>query len=355
MAMTTREEVESALRSLDFSVSQLRSQANLSTLQQEISTLEQDLLKLPTRLSDLRSQGYVFEVDLENQVKTHQTSWNRMKAAVSANIHRQAQTLQSQMTKVDEQVARAQTFRTRAPASAEPQINLVKKQVDTLTDQVKAAENAVRASYNPLLTAVRSLDYQLDGLEWMMKELHQASFQLLQTEAPVIAAEVSWYHDGKEDKQDPKGILFLTDQRLIFELHDKIVKKKVLFITTDSEIERKLMFDCPVQVIEKTETFQEGLLKGEDHLRVWFTAQGPYDHTQFRLMNRDNKDFAEAIRRVQNGDYLKNRTQAVDAEVLERVKSAPSECPACGGTIHQAVMRGQETITCEYCGMVIRL
>jgi hypothetical protein len=35
--------------------------------------------------------------------------------------------------------------------------------------------------------------------------------------------------------------------------------------------------------------------------------------------------------------------------------SAPTKCPNCGGTITQAVVRGQSEIKCEFCGSVIRL
>ncbi|NSW52527.1 MAG: hypothetical protein HPY85_08505 [Anaerolineae bacterium] len=355
MAMTTREEVQSALRSLDFSVDQLRNKATLATLQQEISTLEQNLDRFGNTLKDLRERGYVFDTDLESQVKKLQSGWNTKKFTVSANIRRRQGELEKDLSQLDAQVRNLQLFATRPPAQAEAQINRVRQSVDTLASQVDSAANVLRSAYAPFNEDVRKMDLRLKHLDWMMTELHQATFHLLETEALVEAAEVRWYHDGKEDNQDPKGILYLTDQRLIFELHDKIVKKKVLFIATESEIERKLMFECPVSAIAKAEAYQEGLLKGEDHMRLTFGQGGPYDKTQFRLFNLDNEEFCSTIRRVQGGEFLRHRTEEVAQEVLERVKNAPSECPACGGAIQQKVLRGQDTITCEYCGNVIRL
>jgi len=40
---------------------------------------------------------------------------------------------------------------------------------------------------------------------------------------------------------------------------------------------------------------------------------------------------------------------------VAKVKEAPTKCPNCGGVIDQAVLRGMDSITCEYCGSVIRL
>jgi hypothetical protein len=40
---------------------------------------------------------------------------------------------------------------------------------------------------------------------------------------------------------------------------------------------------------------------------------------------------------------------------MDKVKAAPSQCPSCGGNINQVVLRGMDSLTCDYCGYVIRL
>lgn len=353
MAMTV-DEVKSALSSLGFSVSNLRRDVSLSGLTSEVSQLSQDLNTQAARLKELRDQGYVFDDELEKQIETNAASWRRIQTSVKSEIRRKAREFEPEMEEIETTMTRLEALANR-PMSAEGGINRAKTLVDSLSSEVETATQAIRSRYSSIQSDVSAINNRLHSLEWMMGELHQASFELLETEAPVNAAEVRWYHDGKEDKKDPEGILFLTDQRLILEIHEKIVKKKVLFVTTASETERKLQFDTPVAYIDKAESFQEGLLKGKSHLRIHFTAQGPYDHTQFRIQRGSNEDFAEDIRRIQSGELLKNRTEEVDPEALERVKNAPSQCPSCGGTIQQKILRGQQEITCEYCGFVIRL
>ncbi|MFU8771338.1 MAG: hypothetical protein ACNA8H_02830 [Anaerolineales bacterium] len=61
------------------------------------------------------------------------------------------------------------------------------------------------------------------------------------------------------------------------------------------------------------------------------------------------------INRVNSGDFDKTRAIELDEEVVERVKSAPTACPNCNAAISQRIMRGMDTITCQYCGSVIRL
>ena len=353
MAMT-REEVQSAIRSLDSKVDDLRTDSTLSEMRKETSALEQDIDGFAARLKAIRDYGYVFDREIEGRLEDFEQSWKEMKHTVSAEISRRARSLEENFKQVDANMRRISSYANR-PSSAETHITRLENRIDDLEDSIEAAQDTIRSRYQPLKEDVSAVDTRLTYLEWVYEELNQATFKLLQSESMVMAAKVRWYHDGKADKKDPKGILFLSDQRLILEIHEKEVKKKFLFVATESETTRKVAFECPVDYIEKTESFQQGFLKGKDHLRIFFTAQGPYDKTQFHLLNSDNDEFCQTIRRIQSGDFLNNRTEEVSEDVLERVKNAPSECPSCGGIISQEILRGQDSITCEYCGYVIRL
>jgi uncharacterized Zn finger protein len=46
---------------------------------------------------------------------------------------------------------------------------------------------------------------------------------------------------------------------------------------------------------------------------------------------------------------------AIDQAAIDKVKAAPSQCPSCGGNLSKVVLRGQDSIKCEYCGFIIRL
>jgi hypothetical protein len=61
------------------------------------------------------------------------------------------------------------------------------------------------------------------------------------------------------------------------------------------------------------------------------------------------------INRAKSKDFDQGRAVSIDQAEVEKVKAAPTQCPACGGAITQQVLRGQDTIKCEFCGNVIRL
>jgi hypothetical protein len=352
MAMT-QDEVKSAISSLDFSISILQRDITMSALSGEVNRITQDLVKQDTRLKELRDQGYVFDDELELKIKQNNANWRRIKPSIENDIRNYVNRLRTEMSQVDETMRRLKSL-AASPVMAEPQIKRLKDSLDILEKNAKAANDAVSSRFNAIKSDVNAINTRLSTVEWMMNELHQACFKLMEVEAPVSALKVSWYHDGKESKDDPEGILFLTDQRLIFEIHEKIVKKKVLFITTASEIERRVGFETILAHVEGAEHFQEGVFKGKSHLRLLFTSQGPYSQTQFRVNSGSNEEFCRLISRIHSGELLKNRTEEVDPESLERLRNVPAECPSCGGMVTQKVLRGQNEIACEYCGFVMR-
>ena len=58
-----------------------------------------------------------------------------------------------------------------------------------------------------------------------------------------MAVKARWDQEGDND---PEGILYLTDKRLIFERKEKVATKKVLFVTVSSQMVHEVMIDQPL-------------------------------------------------------------------------------------------------------------
>jgi hypothetical protein len=61
------------------------------------------------------------------------------------------------------------------------------------------------------------------------------------------------------------------------------------------------------------------------------------------------------IGRARSGGYIDDRAVELDESELERVRNAPEQCPNCGAAITSPVLRGQNEIICEYCGVATRI
>ena len=84
-------------------------------------------------------------------------------------------------------------------------------------------------------------------------------------------------------------------------------------------------------------------------------ADAPVAAAQFQLALPVAEEWLQMIGRAKSGDYVSDRPVELDEAEIERVRNAPDQCPNCGAAITSPVLRGQNDITCEYCGVVTRI
>ena len=242
----------------------------------------------------------------------------------------------------------------RNPAAAGGLLNSMQSAVNMLNSKVTATENTIEGMYDQLNNQVSQFKKHLTEIDYLLAQLAEATFQLLPTEGGIAAIKAVWCKTGKEQKGDPEGVLYLTDQRILFEQKEEIVTKKMLFVATEKQKVQQLQIECPVALVEKVETSKQGMLRNEDHIELRFASGAPLEFAHFHIW-QDNTTWQKLINRAKSKDFDKGRAVTIDQAEVDKVKAAPSQCPSCGGNITQVVMRGMDKITCEYCGFVIRL
>lgn len=346
-----KDAITSEINSLRSQLNTLEKSTRLTEIRDAVEDMQSNINGMKQKISGLRSRGFVFGKDFETQAEHFSKQWAQMSPGIMSQINIQATRLQNAFTPVQQKSA---SLTSGNPNQARMLLNQLKPQADSIASQASAAETQLKGMYNSFQSQVSHLSGRLYEADFTLTQLEEASFQLLATEAAVAAVKAVYVKDGKEDKEDPDGILFLTDQRLIFEQKEEIATKKILFITTESQKVQKVQFEAPIALVEKVETSKKGLFKNEDNIDVRFAPSAPFAQAQFHIW-QDCGEWLALINRVRTRDIDKERAVAVDAAAEAKVKSAPSQCPSCGGNISQVVLRGQENIKCEYCGFVIRL
>jgi len=149
-------------------------------------------------------------------------------------------------------------------------------------------------------------------------------------------------------------VLYLTDQRLFFEQKEEVATKKVLFIATEKRKVQKLLLEAPVAMVENVTISKQGLLKNEDHIELKLAVGAQVQVANFHIW-QSCEEWQALINRAKAKEFDKDRAVEIDQSAVEKIKTAPTQCPACGGAIDQVVLRGMDSITCKFCGNVIRL
>jgi cell division septum initiation protein DivIVA len=268
---------------------------------------------------------------------------------VSRAIERETAILRSELPAVE---ATVEGMESEIKSGSEATARRAIQAVDELEAKVKAASDSIEGMYDQFETEVRELRQHIEHVEWVLAQAAEASFDLLPTEAPIAAVRATWER-GRDDR--PQGILFLSDQRLLFEQKQDIATKKILFLTTGKERIQELRLEVALGHIAAVKASRKGLLGHEDHLDIEFQPEAAYSAAHFHIDGQRSAAWQRMVQRAHAGDYDRDRVTEIDDEAVRRVREAPTRCPVCNAPITQRILRGMDRITCEYCGHIVRL
>ncbi len=347
------DELRSKVRSLQSDMDSLQKKARLADQRDAYEDMETKTSGLAQRVKDVRTSGYVYEKSLEGKAGDLQKQWQSVRGQIQIQINQQSATLQSAIPPIETAVSQLAS-NTNNLLYLKGRFPQVEAQVKSFESRASAAENAVSGMYDSISNECSTFSRHIDEIGEMLKNIASASFQLLPTESGIMTVKAVWIKEGSEDKSDPEGRLYLTDQRLIFEQKQEVATKKVLFITTERKTVQKMLFEAPVQLIEEVIPSKQGMFKNEDNLDIKL-GKGAFTNTVKLHIWQEGKQWVGLIRKVKEGEFEKDRVVAVAPEILEKLKKAPTQCPNCGGAMNKPILRGQDSVVCDFCGVKIRL
>jgi uncharacterized coiled-coil protein SlyX len=347
------QEIASDISSLQSKINSLQQSVRLAKARDAVEDLQTTVNGMAQRVANLRTRGYAFDKDLESQARSFVESWALLYPNLQSQINMQSSVLVNSLRPIEMRMPQLAAAASN-PGMARGLLTSLQSTISQLESQVTAAEQTIEGMYDQFDKQVHTTTKHLDEIEYLIAQLAEASFQLLPTEGGIAAIKAVWCKTGKEQKGDPEGVLYLTDQRIIFEQKEEIATKKVLFIATQKEKVQKLQLEASVALVDKVETSKQGFLKNEDHIEIRLAPGAPVQTAHFHIW-QDNATWMALINRAKSKDFDRSRAVAVDQTEVDKVRAAPSQCPSCGGAITKPVLRGQDSLTCEYCGFVIRL
>ena len=344
-AGTSSEESRAKLDELQDQLGDLQESLLLTSAHSDMGDLETALSLLPAEIEELRTRGYVFRSFLENKVNVLAKQWEEMDSRVSREVSRRQRELELEADVAESALRQAMSGRAS-------QVSRAESAIETLERKVKAALSAVEAMYGALQQNVNQTRSQVEQIRWLLDQVDEACFQLYPAEDPVTACQAQYMETKKEG---PKGVLYLTDGRLIFEQKEEKATKKILFITTEKEKVQQLIFEVPIGQIEEVKSSQKGFLGRKEMLELLFAPEADLSGATLHLRGADNEEWVGLLGRVKSDEITKERTRPKDEAAVEAARTAPTKCPTCGATLSVEIARGMREITCEYCGSVIRL
>jgi len=298
---------------------------------------------LDQRIAALRSRGYHYGSSWEARATTLKERWPGQQQQALSLLDQERANFNLTAQQTNNMLTRAATVPTALLA--------LENQLNSLEQGVSAAEQRISSTFNQTLQETRLLEQELAQAEFLLDSLDSASFNLYPDEAGVAVCKAKWV----SDREEPSGLLFLTNARLLFEQREEKATKKVLFITTEKQLVQELLWHAPVGTVEEmnAEAQRRLLARNKELLTLYFSQrsrESPNEAT-LQLFGTDNHTWVGLIRRVREGriDAELVDMGGQEVTVLPEPKSIPTQCPNCGAQLPE-VFRGMRTVPCDYCG-----
>ncbi len=352
-AQEPTEELRQAVESLESQMSSLRSEVLLADLNDDVEDLDVAVAGLPVAIEQIRTRGYVFRPHLEAQAAALQEKWRELRPSIVEAISQQAAALQQKANVMERQLAQLQA-RVALPGGAqgtEALLRRVESALSALRDEVRAAQENIEGMFDAVNDEVRAVQADVEDVAWMLDELDEATFRLRPDENPIDAVEAKLMTSEKEGYG---GVFYLTDQRVLFEQKEEVVKSRKLLIFTEKELVQQLRLDEPVGRIQSTQESEKGWLIGKKELLTLEFSGEAAQRKAILQLEEDSEPWPGLIGRVLSGDIDRERVGAVAAPAAE-AKPVPDRCPSCGAPFTVDIVRGMTSVKCEFCGGVVAL
>lgn len=329
---------------------ELASEVRLNAINGEVNDLASKVAQLPADIEEIRKRSYVFRSYLEHKAEVFDKHWEEIRGRVNRSMDNETASLLRQYHDISPYITRIGNLENLPDRYVDAVNDLIQK-LNQLESNITAAKNRITGLYTTFKRDVDDTFNQMNEIRWMCDERDEASFQFLAGENVFLVAQAEWRASGK-GKEDPDGVLYLTDQRLIFEQKETTGKKLGLF---GGKKTQELEWEIPLHQIEALEHENKGFFGGKDIVHFTLGSGARYPKISVEVKGgATNKFWIAQVQRMIKGETNDERAIPPDEELLKTIRNAPSQCHVCGATLPM-LTAGQNQIECAYCGTVIRL
>lgn len=350
MSISDPAQIAAKFNALKTRCQQAAETAALASLSREITDVSAKVRSLSSDIARIRERRYVFSKYLEHKAEVVQEHWQPSAEQAQERIESERAALQQDIEQANVLIQKAEMVANNPKVQLDI-LPMIENAVTQLETKTKAATDQIKALYSPHLADINQTVEQLRKINWYLNQRDEASFSFLAGESVFLAADAEWVVTGQGGK-DPDGILFLTDQRLVFEQKETTGKTLGLF---GGKKAHEMKWEVPLNQIEKVEAENKGLFGGKDMLNFTLGSGARYPIMTVEVKGGvQSKFWAAQINRMVSGETDDERAIQPDPEMIAAIRSAPTACHVCGATLPRLIAN-QTQISCEYCGAVIRL
>ncbi len=281
---------------LESALVQLNDQSTFNGIAADIASLDAAIQRVLDLLASARDKGYRYQGDLEDLAYQAAHQWGAVRGPLETDLQSEAQAFQDRLAPLSGPLKQLNAV-LGTPEDAVPLLQTTQSAVNGLLGETGQVQSRLEAVYAEVETQINQLNQRLTQIHWALEQLETARFSLEKAEGLVMAVSARW---DEEADDDPEGILYLTDARILFEQKEKEATKKVLFLTLASELVHELLIDERLDQVHAVKAASKGLFGHQDFLEVAFKSP-ELEVVDFHLNGQDSENWAALIERARTG------------------------------------------------------
>ncbi len=302
-ATNAHADISAEVSLLESSLSNLQNRSSFASVGSELTDLENMLNRVSDLLESARDKGYRYQADMEEIAYNALGRWQATSPQVKNSLQQQTRAMRTRVNALNPNIQRLNA-NLYSSAAAAPHLRSMQSQVNSLLSEVSRIETDLTSGFQDINTQVYQLNNRLTDVHWALDQLNEARFKPDQGEELIMAVPARWDQEGKDD---PEGVLYLTNKRLIFERKEKVATKKVLFITTASELVQEVLIDQPVSNLTSIKAENKGVFGHQDFLQAQFTDR-KLGAVSLHLNGQDSEDWSVLVEKARTGQIEAERT-----------------------------------------------
>ncbi len=243
-------------------------------------------------VQQFRAQGYnFFQEEIEGAVEN-------LVAMVEERRQMLDRHMDDRVRRIMRELRQASYYTNLSDDASEALLERADEETDDAERKLREAKRDYIKGLDPLEDTEKRIKKLMKRIPYYFEMRDEASFEFGADEQVVMADKAEWVVTGK-GKEDPDGILFLTNQRMVFEQKEKTGKKFGLF---GGKMQHGIQWEYPLDQIAGVSFEDRGMMGRKDMLML--QMQSGADHDEITLESKgddDNSEWHEVIEKALNG------------------------------------------------------
>ena len=317
--------------------------SQIAQVSRRIYGTEELLNGLPARIQQIRRMNYKVLTNLEKDQSALSDRWASMGPAVKEIVNANTPFVSSEIKGLESEITQRRmdtAYQVDRLASAEMKATAISSRVSDISSKVSGAMGDVESR-------LQQINNDVAVAERTISHVSNASFQWKEGESPILSVP------AKDQKNDLRGFLTLTNQRFLYEVEKEVVLKKRLFIATEKKKVRETVVDKPIGAVDNITKGRVGLLAGQG-LYIKLKPQTGVPEMKLDTSGEDADLVLHFNGFITTGE-ADREIASVQGTNVEKEKPVPVVCPRCGAPYIDEIFRGQTAVQCRYCSTSIPL